>query len=347
MITARTWVARTAVALALLAPAMVRAQSISDLAVYGGADRHDRLVAGAKKEKVVSVYGSTVAEDMRPVTDAFRKRYGIEVQYWRANSEQLVQRTVNENRAGRCAVDAFATVAAELESLQREKLLIAVKTPATAELAPLAFRPHGEWVATRLNIFSAAYNTNLVKRDEVPRSYEDLRDPRWKGRLAVEAADFDWFGTIVMKMGEEKGLALFRDIVRTNGVSLRRGHTLLANLVQAGEVPLALTVYSYKPEQQKRDGAPVEPLYLRPVVALGYGPAVSRCAPHPHAALLFFDFMIGEGQEIMAKRDMTPTNPRIRPLPEGVDLTMIDPAEMLDNRKKWEDLWTNIVLKPR
>lgn len=347
MITARTWVARTAVALAFLAPAMVRAQSISDLAVYGGADRHDRLVAGAKKEKVVSVYGSTVAEDMRPVTDAFRKRYGIEVQYWRANSEQLVQRTVNENRAGRCAVDAFATVAAELESLQREKLLIAVKTPATAELAPLAFRPHGEWVATRLNIFSAAYNTNLVKRDEVPRSYEDLRDPRWKGRLAVEAADFDWFGTIVMKMGEEKGLALFRDIVRTNGVSLRRGHTLLANLVQAGEVPLALTVYSYKPEQQKRDGAPVEPLYLRPVVALGYGPAVSRCAPHPHAALLFFDFMIGEGQEIMAKRDMTPTNPRIRPLPEGVDLTMIDPAEMLDNRKKWEDLWTNIVLKPR
>ena len=112
-------------------------------------------------------------------------------------------------------------------------------------------------------------------------------------------------------------------------------------------MPLALTVYSYKPEQQKREGAPVEPLYLKPVVALGYGPAVSRCAPHPHAALLFHDFMIREGQEIMAKRDMTPTNPKIRPLPEGVDLTMIDPVEMLDNRKKWDELWTNIVLKPR
>jgi iron(III) transport system substrate-binding protein len=186
-----------------------------------------------------------------------------------------------------------------------------------------------------------------VKRDEVPRSYEDLLHPRWKGRLAVEAADFDWFGTIVMKMGEEKGLKLFRDIVKTNGMSVRRGHTLLANLVQAGEVPLALTVYSYKPEQQKRDGAPVEPLYLRPVVALGYGPAVSRCAPHPHAALLFYDFMIQEGQEIMAKRDMTPTNPKIRPLPEGVDLTMIDPAEMLDNRKKWDGHWTSIVVKPK
>ncbi|MCC6889344.1 MAG: ABC transporter substrate-binding protein [Hyphomicrobiales bacterium] len=322
--------------------------TISELAVdSGAANRTERLIAGAKKEKVVVVYGSTVAEDMRPVSDAFRKRYGLDLQYWRASSEQLVQRAVNENRAGRCVADVFTTVAAELETLHRENLLIAVKTPATAELAPLAFRPHGEWVATRLNIFSASYNTNLVKREEVPRSYEDLRSPRWKGRLAVEAADFDWFGTVVMKMGEKKGLELFRDIVRTNGMSVRRGHTLLANLVQAGEVPLALTVYHYKPEQQKREGAPVEPLYLRPLVALGYGPAVSRCAPHPHAALLFFDFMIREGQEIMAKRDMTPTNPRIKPLPEGFDLTLIDPAEMLDNRKKWDDLWTSIVLKPR
>jgi iron(III) transport system substrate-binding protein len=328
-------------------PASAQTPSIAEVAAYQGPDRTQRLIAGAKKEKSITVYGSTVAEDMRPVSDAFRKKYGLDFQYWRASSEQLVQRAVNEQRAGRCAVDAFATVAAELETLHREKLLFAVKTPATEDLAPLAFRPHGEWVATRLNIFSASYNTNLVKRDEAPRSYQDLLDPRWKGRLAVEAADFDWFGTIVMKLGEEKGLNLFRDIVKTNGMSVRRGHTLLANLVQAGEVPLALTVYSYKPEQQKRDGAPVEPLYLKPVVALGYGPAVSRCAPKPHAALLFYDFMIREGQEIMAKRDMTPTNPKIRPLPHGVDLTMIDPAEMLDNRKKWDEHWTNIVLKPK
>lgn len=321
--------------------------TIADIVAYQGPDRTQRLIAGAKKEKSVVVYGSTVAEDMRPVSDAFRRRYGLDFQYWRASSEQLVQRAVSENRAGRCAVDAFATVAAELETLHREKLLVAVGTPATADLAPLALRPHGEWVATRLNIFSASYNTNLVKRAEVPRKYEDLLDPRWKGRLAVEAADFDWFGTVVMRLGEKKGLKLFRDIVKTNGMSVRRGHTLLANLVLAGEVPLALSVYSYKPEQQKRDGAPVEPLYLPPVVALGYGPAVSRCAPHPHAALLFYDFMIREGQEIMAKRNMTPTNPKIRPLPAGVDLTMIDPVEMLDNRKKWNELWTNIVLKPK
>src|SRR5206468_9186885 len=148
-------------------------------------------IEGARKEGVVSLYGSSVAEDMNPATDAFKKKYGIAVTYWRASSENLVQRTVAENRAGRCAVDAFATVAAELEALHREKLLQVVKTPRTAELIPQAQRPHGEWVASRINIISAAYNTNLVKKDEVPKSFDDFKLPRWKGRLAIEADDFD------------------------------------------------------------------------------------------------------------------------------------------------------------
>jgi len=80
-------------------------------------------------------------------------------------------------------------------------------------------------------------------------------------------------------------------------MQVRKGHTLLSNLVVAGEIPLALTTYSYKPEQQKREGAPIEPLYLAPVVGARYGPAVAKCAPHPHAAGLFNEFMLGEGQE--------------------------------------------------
>src|SRR5258705_220389 len=173
-------------------------------------------------------------------------------------------------------------VETELQALHRERLLQAVKPPLTAGLMPQALRPHGEWVASRLNIFSAAYNTNLVKKDEVPKSYEDLKHPRWKGRLAVEADDGDWFGTIVSKMGRDQGVALFRDIVRSNGMQVRKGHTLLSNLVVAGEIPLALTTYSYKPQPQQREGAPIEPLYLAPAVALGYGPAVAKSSPHPH-----------------------------------------------------------------
>jgi ABC-type Fe3+ transport system substrate-binding protein len=338
----------TAATLAITpASAQSPAQTMAEIASYQGPDRMERLIAGAKKEGVISVYGSSVSEDMKPISDAFKAKYGIDFQYWRASSENLVQRTVAETRAGRCLVDGFATVAAELEALHREKLLQAVKTPLTAGLMPQALRPHGEWVASRLNIFSAAYNTNLVKKDEVPKSYEDLKNPRWKGRLAVEADDGDWFGTIVTKMGRDQGIALFRDIVRTNGMQVRKGHTLLSNLVVAGEIPLALTTYSYKPEQQKREGAPIEPLYLAPVVALGYGPAVARCAPHPHAAVLFNEFMLGEGQEIFAKRDMAVTNPKIPSMPAGLELTLIDPADMLDNRSKWDELWASTVTKPR
>jgi iron(III) transport system substrate-binding protein len=328
------------------APAAAQTRSLADIAAYQGPDRMARLIEGAKKEGTVSLYGSTVAEDMNPVLEAFKKKYGLDIQYWRASSENLVQRTVAENRAGRCQVDTFASVAAELEALHREKLIIAVKTPLTADLMPQAVRPHGEWIATRLNILSASYNTNLVKKDEAPKSYEDLKHSRWKGRLAVEVDDADWFATLVTKMGQEKGVALFRDIVRTNGISVRKGHTLLSNLVAAGEVPLALTNYNYKPEQQKRIGAPVEPLYLPPVVALAYGSAVARCAPHPHAAVLFHEFMLDDALPLWTKRDMTVTNPKVAPLP-ATDLTLIDPADMLDNRAKWEELWTSTVTRPK
>jgi iron(III) transport system substrate-binding protein len=328
-------------------PALAQTRGMAEIAADQSPDRMARLIEGAKKEGVLSIYGSSVSEDMKPISDAFKAKYGIDFQYWRASSENLVQRTVAETRAGRCMVDGFATVAAELEALQREKLLQAIKTPLTAGLMPQALRPHGEWVASRLNIFAAAYNTKLVTKEEAPKSYEDLKHPRWKGRLAVEADDGDWFATVVTKMGRDKGVQLFADIVRINGVSARKGHTLLSNLVVAGEVPLALTTYSYKPEQQKREGAPIEPLYLAPVVALGYGPAVARCAPHPHAAVLYNEFMLGEAQEIFAKRQMAVTNPKLSSMPPGLDVTLIDPAEMLDNRPKWDELWNNTVIKPK
>lgn len=329
------------------APAFAQTRTLAEIASYQSADRTERLIEGAKKEGTFTLYSSTAPEDMNPVIDAFKKKYGIDVQFWRSSSDNIVQRAVAENRAGRCLVDAFTSVAAELEALQREKLLYAVKTPLAAELMPQSLRPHGEWIATRLNIFAAAYNTNLVKKEEVPKSYEDLKNPKWKGRLGIEVGDSDWFSAIVPKMGQEKALKLFKEIALTNGFSYRKGHTLLANLVAAGEVPLALTTYNYKPEQLKKAGAPIEPLYLSPLIALPNGAAVSRCAAHPNAAVLFYDFMVGEAQEILAKRDFVPTNLKLRTLPAGMELTFVDPAELLDHSEMWTELWEKTILRPR
>ena len=336
--------------LALLAPAasaaLAQARTLLEIASDATPDRMARLAADAKKEGTLNLYTSRVAEDTTPVTDAFTKKYGVAVQVWRASNQNIIQRAVAESRAGRCPADVISSGTPALEPLYREQLLLPVKSPTTAELMPQALRPHGAWVGVSVNIISAAYNTDLVKPQDVPASYDDLRNPRWKGRLAIEAEDVDWFAALLGKLGEEKGAALFRDIVRSNGVSTRAGHTLIANMVAAGEVPLAMTVYSYKPEQLARAGAPVRALYLSPLIALATGVSVTRCATHPNAAVLFYEFMLREGQEILAKRDIVPTNLKVRALPASMEINFMDPEQMLDNGPKWTELWNNIFIKP-
>ena len=119
--------------------------------------------------------------------------------------------------------------------MHREKLLQQLKPPSLADLDPAALTAHGEWTGTRYNVFVAAYNTRFIKKDDLPKSYDDLLDPKWKGKLGIEADDSDWFGAVIDRLGEERGLGLFRNIVATNGISVRKGHTLLANLVVSGK----------------------------------------------------------------------------------------------------------------
>ena len=339
-----------AVLFASLAPgrgALAQTRTLAEIASYQGPDRMAQLIAGAKKEGSLTLYISKVAEDTNPLIEAFRRKYGVDVQVWRSANENIVQRAIVESRAGRCPTDAVSSGWLAVEALHRENLLQPVLSPTTAELMPQALQPHHEYVGIDINMIIAAYNTDLVKPNEVPKTYQDLADPRWKGRLAVEADDTDWFAAVVGRLGDH-GLDTFRDIARaTNGLALRKGHTLLANLVAAGEVPLALTVYRYKPEQLKAAGAPIEPLYLPPVVAFVSSIAVTRCATHPNAAVLFHEFMLHDGQEIYAKRNLMPTNVKVRQPPAGVELTFMNPVDMLDYREKWTELWDKIIVHPQ
>jgi iron(III) transport system substrate-binding protein len=315
----------------------------ADIATYQGADRTQRLIDGAKKEGTFTIYTSATVDDMAVLTAAFQKKYGIKPQVWRASSENIIQRASTEARGGRFDVDVFETDGVAMEAMHREKLLQAVKSPYLADLIPAAIPAHGEWVGDRLQVFTGAYNTSVVKKADLPKSYEDLTDPKWKGKLGIEAADYDWFSAVVTDMGEEKGLKLFRDIVAKNGLSVRKGHTLLANLVVSGEVPLALTTYLYKVMQLKNDGAPIDWLALPPEVARSQGTGVPRKSTHPNGGLLFMDFLLTDGQEILAKRDFIPTNIKVKPLPEGLTLKFVDPAKLLDENDKWEKLYKEIV----
>jgi iron(III) transport system substrate-binding protein len=326
------------------APAQSRAPAtVAEIASYQGPDRLQRLIEGAKKEGFVSVYNSAPVDDMTVFAGAFEKKYGVKVRVWRASSENILQRSVTEARAGRFELDIAETNSPEMEALHREKLLQEVKSPYLGDLIPQAIPPHREWIGTRLNIFSFAYNTRLVRKDELPRSFEDLLNPRWKGKLGIEAADLDWFAGVVGELGEARGLKLFRDIVAANGMSVRTGHTLLTNLVVSGEVPLALTVYNYKAEQLKNDGAPIDWFVLQPALARPQGVGLARRAPHPHAAVLFFDFMLTDAQDLMLKRDFIPTSRRISTPLNKFPLKFVDPKVVLDENDKWSRLYKEII----
>jgi iron(III) transport system substrate-binding protein len=317
---------------------------LADLANDTSPDRMQKLIDGAKKEGTVSVYSSITTEDMAALIPPFEKKYGVKVRFWRASNEDILQRAVVENRGNRFEADVYETDGSGMEGLKRENLLQPIKSPVFADLVPQATKPEA-WIGTRLNIIAGAYNTNSVRAGSLPKSYEDLTDPKWKGKLGIEAADSDWLATIVASRGEEQGLKLMRDIVKANGASVRKGHTLMANLVASGEVPLALTTYLYKTKQLKDSGAPIEPLFLDPVVARVNGIGVAAKAPHPHAAILFFDYMLSDGQEILAKRQFFATNKKYDKDLETMKLTFVDSAEMLDQSAKWDKLFNEIVIR--
>jgi iron(III) transport system substrate-binding protein len=314
--------------------------------MYDGADRAQRLVEGAKKEGVVTIYTSAPTDDMAVLAAAFEKKHGVKLQVWRASSEKVVQRAVSEARANRFDVDIIETNGPDIEALHREKLLQEVRSPHLADLIPGAIPPHREWLSMRLNIWVAAYNTQLVRKEDLPKTYEDLVNPRWKGKLGIEGGDANWFAGVVKEMGEARGLKAFRDIVGANGVSVRVGHTLLTNLVVAGEVPLALTVYNYRVEQMKGRGAPIEWFVIPPAIARFQGMGLARNAPRPHAAVLYFDFMLTDGQEILLKRGFIPTSKRISTPLNQFPMTLLDPRLALDEHEKWSKLFKDIVLDP-
>jgi iron(III) transport system substrate-binding protein len=337
---------RVWLSLAVLAASLTATAQDASLLSYDKPDRAEKVLAAAKKEGTLTLYTSIAEKDIPPLITAFEKKYGIKVKIWRAGSDKVLQRTLTETSGKRYEVDAIHISAPELEALHLEKVLQPVSNPAFKELLPGTVPAHREWVATLLTVFVQAYNTNQLKKDDLPKSYQDLLNPKWKGKLGIETEDFDWFAAVVTDMGEAKGMKLFRDIVATNGISVRKGHSLLNNMVAAGEVPLALTVYNYMPEASKKRGAPIDWFALEPAIARANGIGIARRAPHANAALLFYDYMLStEAQKILASMDYVPTNATVGSPLKNMKVKVIDPAVTLTQMEKWTKAYDEVILQ--
>jgi ABC-type Fe3+ transport system substrate-binding protein len=308
-----------------------------------GAGRSERLVEAARRESSLSLYASMAEKDLIRLVSAFEKRYGIKVNVWRSGKNNVLRRAVTEAQAGRFEVDVVHNPSPEMELLHRERLLQAVRSPYQRELIPEAVAPHREWAGPRVYIFVQAYNTAKVRPDELPRTFGDLLDPRWKGRIAIEAKEQEWFFTVVRQMGEEPGLRYFRELVARNGLIVRNGNALLNNLVVAGEIPLALTLYSYLPEQSRRGGAPIDWIALKPTIAYTDGVGVMGRAPHPNAAVLFYDFVLSDGAALLAQLNHVVSLRSNEAYLRKFDLKFIDLDDVLAEYDRWTRIYEDTI----
>jgi iron(III) transport system substrate-binding protein len=309
------------------------------------ADRGERLLEGAKREGPVVLYSTMTVQDGKVLAAAFERKYGLKLTHWRGSAEKIVQRVLTETRAGRHEVDVIETSAHRMEALFREKVLEDFYTPAFKDLSPAAFpRHHRQYVADRFAFFVLGYNTNLVKPEDVPSSYEDLLHPKWSGRLAIESTDVLWFAAVTKAMGEQQGLAYFRRLAAMKPM-IRNGHILAAQLVASGEIPLLVTAYNNNMEMLKKSGAPVEWKPISPVFGQASAIGVAKHSRRPHAALLFTEFVLSrDGQEVLKNVNRVPASLAVDSPLNKFPHQVVDPSLALDEGDKWDKLWSNLFL---
>ena len=309
----------------------------------------DALVGAAKKEGTLTFYTTIAEKDLPVIVKPFEDKYGIKVNVWRAGTDKVLQRTIQEARANRNDVDVVHYGSPEMEALAREKILKPVEDPVQKDLIAGSVPAHKQWAATILSVWVQAYNTQAVKKADLPKKWDDLLDPKWKGKLGIEGKDDDWFATVVQQLGgEPKGVEFFRKLADSNGISVRKGHTLLNNMVVSGEVPLVLTVYNYMPQQAKDKGAPIDWFVIEPAIARSNAVGIAVKAKHPNASLLFYEYLLGpDGQKAMTSIDYVPTNTKVASPLKGIRIVATDPARSLDESEKWSKLFEDIIVKKK
>jgi iron(III) transport system substrate-binding protein len=263
------------------------------------------LTEGARKEGVVYYHGATNINDMQDLLRGFRKNYPfLEVRYTRLGGPSVVNKVTTEYRAGVYNTDTVSMRGTLIPELAGKNYIARYKSSEAAFLRQ-GFADNDGYVSGYYATgYALIYNAARVKPGEVPRSYEDLLHPRWKGRLVMDREEYDWLAGMIDVMGESKAVAFFKRLVEEQGLRFQRGHNLITQLVAAGEYDLLVDGYAQQALQFKRKLAPIDFTFLKPAVVKPPSViAIGAKAPHPHAAALLVDYHLSkEAQEMMAQR---------------------------------------------
>ena len=300
----------------IFSTSIILASGILVLRNLCAADWNDRAEAEGK----VILYTTANTADTKAMTDSFRKIYPkIEVQFDRTSDSQLMERILNEARAGKSLWDVVSTTGFYGYLLKKRGLLAPYDSPERKYFRDGFKDPQAYWTSTYTTYAVFGFNTRFVSKANIPRSHDDLLKPFWKGQVGIEGRGYEWFTATISGMGRERGLRFMRALAAQKP-DLRIGRTLLAQLVAAGEFNGTLTAYMHNFDTLKASGAPVEWIPLAPSFANLHPVALSAKAPHPNAGKLFIDFMLSQkGQEVARL---------LRRIPDRID-TPPDPPTLL------------------
>jgi iron(III) transport system substrate-binding protein len=312
------------------------------------------LVASAKKEGRVTFYTPLIVDQMaRPLTAAFRAKYGIETEFLRMDSDAVVLRILNEYRAKRGAADVFTT-SLGIEALIRSGAARKFKS-VNVDALPVGLKdPNGYWLADRVYVLEPAVNTSLVAPADYPKSFADMLTPKWAGKIVWRPNNLTgatgFIGNILLGMGEEQGMDFLRKLAKQRIISLQASDRAVLDQVIAGEYSMALAMTNHNVEISRKDGAPVTWLPLEPTIIFSEQMGVTALGPHPNAGMLFLEFTLSrEGQELFrkagyipARSDVLPLNPKLLPAANGLKSRIATPDVVEKNRKHWDDVYRQL-----
>jgi iron(III) transport system substrate-binding protein len=314
------------------------------------ASDQDAILEGAKKEGVLVVYTSMSVDQAQRILDVFKTRYPfLKTTMFRAVGERLLTKIMTEAQAGKYDFDAVQSAESQAYFLKKKNLLQRYVSPEAKHIQKPFFDPDGYWTAVYIMPNVIAYNTRMVKRNEVPKADEDLLQPKWKGKMGMDHTKPEWFAWKLKRMGEEKGLAYMKKL-GAQEFRLYAGLSVVTNLLAAGEFPLVLNTYLHNVEDIKRKGAPVDWIAQDPIFTKFQPLGIGSKAQHPNAAKLFTDFMLSEeGQKVIASFGRVPTRRGVTTSVQGLDKLnyVIDNIAAGDDFNKNYELFRSIFGAPQ
>jgi iron(III) transport system substrate-binding protein len=315
-----------------------------------------KIVEAAKKEGQVVWYTTLIVNQLvRPVAAAFEKKYpGVRVQFSRANSTETAIKIINEAKAGKLQADVFDGTNTS-EVVKKEGLVEPWKPESAKDWPRDVADPDGWWVATNVYVLTPGFNTELVKKGTEPKTYEDLLDPKWKGKLvwngSVSTSGGPGFiGNVLSFMGEEKGMTYLRKLSGQKIANLNVSARQVLDQVIAGEYPIALQIFNHHTLISAKKGAPVDWIKMEPATVVLQVASVAKGAPHPNAAKLLLDYLVSdEGQEFFKKADYLPASPHVPApdpalKPEGghFKATIFSPGDVEEKMPKWKQVFDQL-----